>query len=403
MSDLEQLRVLTEQVRAPMLDSLRETARRRNRRAAVAIVVGGVALVVLLVVGGILTTRSEDRSLEPVTPDPDRTQTVVEADYGEEAVHRFESHEVSNTGEHVGETDLSVSADFYEGSTYAYWCTGRPDLSYAVYRTGPDELGQEVGSWTAAGSCDGEATGHGEFYSGVGPPEGPTSSIGSHTMRFNPRPADEGAPTTVRIVLTDRIPVSVAGCLDLPGGPVPEKCQAASAVRPLDSADGATFGAVLSTRPVEYVATVAGIPVQAQASDGGTEWLFARGVESMPGTDEVTLESDESGFVYVVQSDPQGVADCQQAFDEADAQGRGWLFEGDMDNWGCSMKEAELRLLVDGEPVTAAQLFPTAGTWRHWFDFGSAALDAGHHEITVERVKGDPRVTFGLVLFEETQ
>ena len=72
-----------------------------------------------------------------------------------------------------------------------------------------------------------------------------------------------------------------------------------------------------------------------------------------------------------------------------------------MDNWGCTMKEAELRLLVDGRPVTEAQQFPSSGHFQGWFDFDAASLDAGHHEITVERVKGDPRVTFGLVLFEE--
>jgi hypothetical protein len=399
MSDLEQLRVLTDQVRAPAFASLQDTARRRNRRAAV-VAVTGAALVVLLVVGGALTTRSENRSLEPVTPDPDRTQTVVEADYGEESVHRFETYEVSNTDEHAGETDLSVSADFYEGSTYAYWCTGDPGVSYLVRVTGGDNDPGDRGAWTGGGACDGARPGHGEGYTGTGPPPGPADSMGSQQMRFSPLPADEGDPRTVRIVLTDRIPASVAGCFDLPGGPVPARCQDESAVRPLGSAGDVDFGAVVFTRPVEYVATVAGVPVQAQAATGGTEWLFARGVESMPGTDAVTLESDEPGFVYVVQSDPRGVADCQRAYDEADAQGRGWLFEGDMDNWGCTMREARLRLLVDGQPVTQEQQFPSSGPFRGWFDFDAAVLDDKHHEVTVERVGGDPGVTFGLVLFE---
>ena len=70
-----------------------------------------------------------------------------------------------------------------------------------------------------------------------------------------------------------------------------------------------------------------------------------------------------------------------------------------MDNWGCTMEEARLRLLVDGRPAT--EEFPSSGPFRGWFDFDAAGLDAGHHEITVERVGGDPRVTFGLVLFEE--
>ena len=43
----------------------------------------------------------------------------------------------------------------------------------------------------------------------------------------------------------------------------------------------------------------------------------------------------------------------------------------------------------------------SSGAQAGWFDFGAAPLDAGHHEITLERVGGDPRVTFGLVLFEE--
>jgi hypothetical protein len=398
MSDLDRLRDLTEQVRPPAFASLRETARRRDRRAAVTAVVG-TALAVLLVVGGILATRSDERSLEPVEPDPNRTQTVVEADYGEESVHRFETHEVSNTGDHAGETDLSVSADFYEGSTLAYWCSGDPGISYLVRVTGGSDDPRHVGAWRAGGACDGSAQDHGEGYTGSGPPSAPTNSIGSQLTRFSPVPADEGNPTTVRIVLTDRIPDTVAGCFDLPGGPIPEECQDESSVRVLGSAGDVGFGAVIFTRPVEYVATVAGVPVQAQASTGGTEWLFARGVESMPGTEKVTLESDQPGFVYAVQSDPRGRADCQQAYEEATSRGDGFAYADDMSNWDCTMKEAKLRLLVDGRPVT--QRFPSSGHFQGWFGFEAASLDAGQHEITVERVRGDPRVTFGLVLFEE--
>jgi hypothetical protein len=398
MSDLEQLRVLTEQVRPPAFGSLQETARRRDRRTATAALVGG-ALVVLLVLGGFLTTRSDDRSVEPVDLDPDRTQNVIEASYGDQSVHRFEAHEVRNTGDHAGASELSVSADFYEGSTFAYWCSGAPDVSYLVRVTGGTDDPDHVGAWRAGGACDGSARGHGEGYTGTGPPSGPTSSIGSQNMRFNPSPADEGNPTTVRIVLTDRVPDSVAGCFDLPGGPIPAECRAESSVHVLDSAGDVAFGAVIFTRPVEYVATVAGVPVQAQASTAGTEWHFARGVESRPGTEKVILRSDEPGFVYVVQSDPRGRAECQQAYQEAKARGDEFVFEGDTDNWGCTMKEARLRLFVDGRPATGE--FPQAGPFRGWFDFGAASLDAGHHEITLERVGGDPRVTFGLVLFEE--
>jgi hypothetical protein len=400
MSDLEQLRGLTEQVRPPAFASLQDTARRRDRQTAVT-ALAGAALMGLLVIGGALIARSDDRSIEPVEPDPDRTQTVIDANYGDESVHRFETHEISNTGDHAGETDLSVSADFYEGSTFAYWCSGDRDISYLVHVTGGTDDPRHVGVWRAGGTCDGSTRDHGEGYTGTGPPTGPTDSIGSQNMRWSPVPADQGNPTTVRIVLTDRIPDAVAGCFDLPGGPIPEACQDASSVHALEDAGDVGFGAVIFTRPVEYVATVAGIPVQAQASTGGTEWLFVRGVESMPGTEKVTLESDKPGFVYVVQSDPQGRVECQQAYEEARARGDEFAFEGDMDNWGCTMKEAKLRLLVDGRPVTQAQQFPSSGDFQGWFDFDAASLDSGHHEITVERVKGDPRVTFGLVLFEE--
>ena len=230
MSDLEQLRVLTEQVRPPAFASLQETARRRDRRAAVT-ALAGAALVAVLVVSGVLTTRSDDRSIEPVEPDPDRTQTVIDADYGDESVHRFETHEISNTGDHAGETDLSVSADFYEGSTFAYWCSGDPDISYLVRVTGGTDDPDHLGVWRAGGICDGSAEDHGEGYTGTGPPTGPTNSIGSQLTRFSPLPADQGNPTTVRIVLTDRIPDDVAGCFDLPGGPIPEECQDESSVR----------------------------------------------------------------------------------------------------------------------------------------------------------------------------
>jgi hypothetical protein len=402
MSDLDRLRVLTEQVRPPAFASLQDTARRRDRHTAATAFVGA-ALVALLVVGVALSTRSQDRSIEPVEPDPDRTQTEVNADYGEESIYRFEAHQVSNTGEHAGETDLSVDAGWYEGSTIAYWCSGDPGVSYLVQVTGGSDDPDHVGVWRAGGACDGLRADHGDGYSGTGPPPGPTDSIGSQLTRFSPVPADEDNPTTVRVVLTDRIPGSImsAYCFDLPGGPIPEECQDESSVDVLDSAGTVDFGAVIFTRPVEYVATVAGVPVQAQAFHEGTEWLFARGVESMPGTDKVTLESSEPGFVYVVQSDPQGAAECQQAFEKAKARGDEFLYEGDMDGWDCTMKEAELRLLVDGQPVTKANQFPSSGSFQGWFGLDAAQLDAGHHDITVERIDGAARVIFGLVLFEE--
>jgi hypothetical protein len=398
VSDLRQLRDLTDQVRAPAFASLQETARRRDRQVALTALVG-TTVAMLLVLGGVLTTRSDDRSVEPVKPDPDRTQTVIDANYGDESVHRFETHQIENTGDHAGDTDLSVSAEFYEGSEFAYWCSGDRDISYLVQVTGGTDDPDHLGVWRAGGACDGSTGGHGEGYSGAGPPPGPTNSIGSQLTRFSPLPADEGNPTTVRIVLTDSIPADVAGCFDLPGGPIPEACQDESSVDVIKSAGDVEFGAVIFTRPVEYVATVAGVPVQAEASTGATEWHFARGVESMPGTEKVSLESDEPGFAYAVQSDPQGRAECQEAYEEAKARGDEFVFEGDMDNWGCTMKEAQLRLLVDGRPVT--EEFPSSGHFQGWFGVEAASLDAGHHEITVERVKGDPRVAFGLVLFEE--
>ena len=220
MSDLEQLRVLTQQVRPPAFASLEETARRRDRRAAVTALVGA-ALVVLLIVSGVLTTRSDDRSIEPFDPDSDHTQTVVDADYGDESVHRFETHEVTQhrrpcrRHRPVGERRLLRRLQF------AYWCAGNPDISYLVQVTGGTDDPDHVAVWRAGGVCDGSPEDHGEGYTGTGPPTGPTNSIGSQLTRFSPVPADQGDPTTVRIVLIDRIPDSVIGCFDLPGGPIP--------------------------------------------------------------------------------------------------------------------------------------------------------------------------------------
>ena len=72
-----------------------------------------------------------------------------------------------------------------------------------------------------------------------------------------------------------------------------------------------------------------------------------------------------------------------------------------MDNWGCTMKEAAAAPARRRTARDRGQQFPSSGPFQGWFDFGAAALDAGHHEITVERVHGHPRVTFGLVLFHE--
>ncbi len=396
MSDLEQLRLLTAQVQAPSFAALEETARRRDRRAATAIL--GAGAVLALVVAGALNLRSDDQTIQPIEPDPDRTQNVIEADYGTEAVHRFETHQVSNTGADADATDLSVTADFYEGSTFNYWCTGDPSTSYIVQVTGGTDADEGVAIWRGGGSCDGEPRDHGEGYTGTGPPPGPTDSMSSQNMRFSPLSAEDGKTSTVRIVLSDGIPDSITGCFDLPGGPPPKACTDESAVQPIASPGDVEFGAVIFTRPVEYVATVAGVPVQAQASTDGEEYLFAGGVESMPGSEKVTLETDTPGFVYLVQSDPQGRAECQEAYDNA-PRGDGFADPDDM-SYDCEKKEAEVRLLVDGRPVTQKQTFPQSGDWQGWFDFGSVALDPGHHVVTAERVKGSPQVVFGLVQFE---
>lgn len=402
MSDLEQLWLLTDQVRPPAFASLQDVARRRDQRARIA-AAAGTAVALVVAATAFLTVRSDDRTGEPIAPDPDRTQTLVDAEYGTEQVHRFETHEVSNSGEHAGETDLSVTADSYEGSTWTWWCSGDPTVSYAVQITRGSDGDGPVGVpvWRAAGPCDGKVRGDGNGFSGTGPPAAPSDSMSSQNMRFSPLHNDEGAPTTVRVVLTEAIPDAIAGCFDLPGGPVPKPCTDTD-VPPLASPGDVEFGAVIFTRPVEYVAEVAGIPVQAQASTDGVEYLFAGGVESVPGTEKVTLETNEPGFVYVVQSDPVGTAECQDAYEKAEAEGNGFLYQGDTQSWDCTMKEAKLRLLVDGEPVAEDETFPQSGDWQGWFDFGSSALDSGHHVITVERVKGDPRVLYGLVLFEES-
>ena len=172
MSDLEQLRDLTDQVSAPAFASLQETARRRDRQVALTALVG-TTLAMLLVLGGVLATRSDDRSLEPVKPDPDRTETVIDVNYGDESVHRFETHQIENTGDHAGETVLSVSAEFYEGSEFAYWCSGDRDISYLVQVTGGTDDPDHLGVWRAGGVCDGSTKDHGEGYTGTGPRRDP--------------------------------------------------------------------------------------------------------------------------------------------------------------------------------------------------------------------------------------
>jgi len=397
MSDLDQLRTLTDRVRPPSFDDLRATARRRDRRTAMTALAGAVTAGV--VVTGFLTTRGETRTVDPL-PEPD-TQTTIDASYAADQVHDFSTVRVDNSGEHAADTDLTLNADLFPDSTWSYWCAGRPDLSYAVYITRRQELdwSQQVGAWRAAATCDGDGSNDqydDESFSGDGPPAVPVDSMSSQVVRFNPLPADEPEPITIRIVLTSAIPDSIAGCFDLPGGPVPEECQDPSAVQPVSDAEGATFGAAVFTRPIEYVATVAGVPVQAQAADEDGEWRFAGGVESLPGTDTISLETDAPGFVYVVQSDPLGRVECAAAWEEAVVDGTQWRFEGDSMNWGCEMKSSETRLLIDGQPVAKAQRFR-----RDWFDLSAVAVDAGHHEITLERVGGAGRVDLGLVYFQE--
>lgn len=397
MSDLDQLRGLTDRVRPPSLDSLRETARRRDRRMTMTAVAGVVAVV--LAVTGLVTARNESRTIDPL-PAPD-TKIVIEGDYAPDQVHDFEAIQVDNSGDRAADTDLTVSAGLFLDSTWAYWCAGRPDLSYVVYVTRRAELDwtKQIGMWRAGGSCDGDGSNDqydDESFSGDRPPEKPVESMMTQNMRFNPLPQDQEEPITLRVVLTASIPGSVQGCFDLPGGYSPAECRDEAAVQPVADADGASFGAVVFTRPVEYVATVAGVPVQAQAADENGEWRFAGGVQALPDADSVTLETNAAGFVYVVQSDPVGRADCAEAYEQAVSEGDQWHFEGDSENWGCTMKEAKLRLLIDGSPITKAQFFR-----RDWFDFGALAVDADHHEITVERVGGAKQVEFGLVQFEE--
>ena len=75
MSDLDQLRDLTVQVRPPSFDSLAATARRRDRRRAALAAVCATVLVAVL--GGALLQRGDERSLpQPARPAPDASAGV---------------------------------------------------------------------------------------------------------------------------------------------------------------------------------------------------------------------------------------------------------------------------------------------------------------------------------------
>ena len=71
MSDLDQLRDLTDRVRPPAFEALTETARRRDRRAAVALATAA-AVVAATVLGGVLTSRDERSAPQPARPAPSR-------------------------------------------------------------------------------------------------------------------------------------------------------------------------------------------------------------------------------------------------------------------------------------------------------------------------------------------
>lgn len=400
MSEIERLRELGAQVRPPAFSSLQELAQHRRRRDRLA-TLGGSALTVSLVFGGsALLGGREEADIEPA-PDPsDATQLVIEADYGSDSVHRWETVMVGNDQpEHLGDTDLSLTVEHHPEHVAAWWCDGDPEVHYLVQVTRPPELPGEVEGpvWRAGGACGGSDDERG-FEGHATPPEPPTAAPNDHLGFYVPLSQDVVETTTLRIVLVDEIPSSIQGCFDLPGGATPPRPCLEVEPELLADPGEVTFGALVHRREVEYVATVAGAPVQAEAQYRGTEYLFAGGVESVPGHDSVTLESDAPGYVYVVQSDPEGNAACQAAFDRAVERGDGWSWEGDSEHWDCAQpKLAELRLLLDGEPVTKAQQFEDAFV----FDFGDVAiLDDGSHEITLERVGGAERVVFGLVRFE---
>jgi hypothetical protein len=399
MSDIGHLRELTDQVRRPALAALEETAHRRSQRAAR--VFGGATLVVLLAISGAVISSVSNRSApEPVQP-PDPNQTVVDADYGAEAVHHYDTYLASNSqSEHAGDTDLTVSVDAYSEWRSYWWCDGDINTFYVVQVINPGEglINPEAGGpvWRAGGACGGTKDDRGQDGHAT-PPPAPSDAfnVNGYFMAF---PGDVPATQSVRIVLTDRIPDGIAGCFDLPGGPIPEEC-INTPVTALADAGNVTFGAVIYSRQTEYVTTVAGAAVEAESSYGGNEYLFAGGVESKPGAKQVTIQSQLPGYVYVVQSDPVGNVECQAAFEAAKAEGREWIFEGDSSNWPCTIKTSELRLLVDGRPVAAAQQFGGPDHGSGIEGVGSASLDAGTHEITLKFVSGDPRIRFGLVLF----
>lgn len=126
MSDLDELRSLTDQILPPPLDELRETARRRTRRATTAVVVSAAAAVAIAAGAGVLFSTDDERSQEPVAP-PDVVDSSHPLTYAEGSTIRYGDLTVT-APDTVAELDLTDDGIVVRTADGGIWFTDGTDL-----------------------------------------------------------------------------------------------------------------------------------------------------------------------------------------------------------------------------------------------------------------------------------
>jgi hypothetical protein len=389
VSDLDQLRNLSQRLREPAFEELLETRRRRTRQSRS---VGAAALVAAaVVVAGVLgSTGGADRSEPPPahqsrtpTPTPDasfeipRGQQTIVPDIGPGDVRGFDTLAVvtSSQPEHQGDATLSTTVATRAGVAFVVvYCRGPADLMYIYQR--------EDGA-SGIGSCS---------------PDADTTLAPDHDI-----PDEVFSDQAVPLSMTMWVARPSAGWLHCWRRGTSD-CDAQYGTPPAVTDPGTRFGfAVYEHRPAPVVQLFRR-SYDAASTINHVPWVIDRVVTPAAGAGRLAVELPSSGperIIDVYQAPSSHFEDCRLAHaeelpDYETTQSADYWAEVD------ELCGTTLRLVVDGTPVERDNRDPSGK--GHFTELGAQLGSDATHQVEVEVVRGDPRnVRYALVIRGRTE
>lgn len=387
IDDLSRLADRAEGVEGRAADRLAEIhgkiAVARRRRVGVAVASGGV--VAAAVAGGTAITtmdRSQGPTGEP-TPPPSKTvqipegQRTVVAEFGPQDIGGWElvASRTNAQAGYEGATELTLIGDQmpWDGTSF---CQGDSDIWW-VFLTVLD------GGDGAPRPGDGAITDGSRGAFGRCSPEDPTAPPAPHDEIDPSERYDPAAAYELRMFVTGPLGEEAQRCL---GTEHAASCPGTHGIEPLAQTD-AIFGfGDFQEKRAPYVLELPGLaPLRALTiAEDGVEYLVDRAVIGADDSDQLVVRLPAFGGRRLVEVGSMETPEMRRCIDDAHNAA----------NFTEAIEECatELRLRLDGVRLAPSDTYK-AGQWP---------VPGGEHIVTVDVVKGDPRLVRPvLIIWEE--